>query len=70
MVILALAALTAVSPSSPTGIAVQARATIRVVSAVRLKFGAADNDGAPPSRSSVVRLADGSAQSIKVIDFQ
>ena len=70
MVFLTLAALATASPSSQRGITVQARATIRVVSAVRLKFGAADNGGVPPPRFSLVRLADGSQQPVKVIDFQ
>jgi hypothetical protein len=71
MVLIALAALVA-SPqqSRPFTAVAQATATIRIVSAVRLKWDAAVNPGAPPSRDCLIRSSDGSIQPAKLIEFQ
>ena len=71
MVLLAAAALAATpSQPHPIGAVAQATATIRVVSAVRLRLDGAANPDAPPPRDSLVKAADGSAQSVKLIEFQ
>ena len=49
---------------------VQATATIRVVSAVRLKLDGSDNPAAPPVRNAVLRSSDGSTMAAKLIEFQ
>jgi hypothetical protein len=71
MFLLAAAALVAAQtpPPAPSATA-QATATIRIVAAVRLKFGAAVNPGAPPARDALLRLGDGTAQPAKLIEFQ
>jgi hypothetical protein len=71
MILLAAALLASVSapPEAPSATA-QATATIRIVTAVRLKLDAAVNPGAPPARNAVLKLTDGSAQAAKLIEFQ
>jgi hypothetical protein len=70
MVILAAAALATLPLSSRAPAVAQAAATIRVISAVRLKLNGSTNDGAPPARASVIRASDGSVQPAKLIEFQ
>ena len=71
MVLLAAAVLAASPPPTPRFTAsAQATATIRILSAVSIKFGAAGNLGAPPPRVSLIRLADGTRQTAKLIEFQ
>jgi hypothetical protein len=71
MILLAAASIaSALPPSRPVTAAVQATATIRIVTAVQLKLGAAINPGAPPVRDSIVMSADGSSQPAKLIEFQ
>jgi hypothetical protein len=71
MMLLAAAALaTTPPPGHPVAAVVQATATIRIVTAVRLKLDAPANDGAPPSRDSVIRLPDGSIEAARLIEFQ
>ena len=67
-----LAAAIAIAPTSSAApsAAVQATATIRVMTAVRLKLDAAVNPGAPNARDAVLRLSDGTTQSAKLIEFQ
>jgi hypothetical protein len=71
MLLLATAALLAASPSPATaGATVQARATVRIVSAVRLKFGGSDSgSGNPPPREAIVRTEAG-PQRAKLIEFE
>ena len=61
---------TAQTPPAPPSASAQATATIRIVTAVRLKFDAAVNPGAPPARDAMLRLSDGTRQSAKLIEFQ
>jgi hypothetical protein len=70
--ILLAAALLANAPTPPAApsATAQATATIRIVTAVRLKLDAAANPGAPPARNTVLRLGDGTAQPAKLIEFQ
>ena len=71
MMLLAAAALATTPPlGHPVGVVVQATATIRIVTAVRLKLDAPANDGAPPSRDSVIKLPDGSTGAARLIEFQ
>jgi hypothetical protein len=71
MVVFAAAALVASIPqSAPVGVAVQATATVRIVSAVRLRLDAPSNPGAPPARECVVRTSDGTIERAKLIEFQ
>jgi hypothetical protein len=71
MVLFAAAALAASLPQmEPHAATARAMATIRVVSAVRLKLDAPTNADAPPSRSSMVTFADGSTLAAKLIEFQ
>jgi hypothetical protein len=70
MVLIAAATLVAATPQSRPFAVAQATATIRVVSAVRLKLDSPTNADAPRSRDSVVRTTDGSTQPAKLIEFQ
>ena len=71
MILLAAAALATTSPEyRPAAAVAQATATIRVISAVRLKLDAETNTDAPPARPSVFKAADGSVQPAKLIEFQ
>jgi hypothetical protein len=70
--LIAAAALATTTPSGPgpfTAVA-QARATIRIVTAVRLKLDGSPNADAPPARESWIKTADGSALRAKLIEFQ
>ena len=68
--VLASAALSAAPAPRAASATAQATATIRVISAVRLKLDGRDNAGAPPVRSTLLRLADGAGQPAKLIEFQ
>ena len=71
MVPLALLALVATPPESqPVSATVQATATVRIVTAVRLKLDSPTNEDAPPLRDTRVRLSDGSLEPAKLIEFQ
>jgi len=73
MVILAATAAALATPQSsghPVSAAVQATATIRIVTGVSLKLDAPVNPGAPPSRDTVIHAADGSSAPAKLIEFQ
>ena len=70
MIMLAAAALITGSPEHRALASVQTTVTIRVVTAVRLRLDGSANPGAPPARDSVIKLADGSTQPTKLIEFQ
>jgi len=73
MIVLAAAAvaLATTQPSShPVSATAQATATIRVITAVRLKLDGTDNPGAPPVRNAVLRSSDGSIHAARLIEFQ
>jgi hypothetical protein len=71
MVPLVLLALASTPPEPrPAAATVQATATIRILTAVRLTLGAPMNPDAPPLRDGVVRLTDGSLLPAKLIEFQ
>jgi hypothetical protein len=70
MFLLAAALATASTPPAARSVTVQATATIRVMTSVRLKLDAEVNPGAPDARNAVLRLADGTSQPAKLIEFQ
>jgi hypothetical protein len=71
MFLLAAAALATATPhSAASTVVAQATATIRIVTAVRLKLDAPNNPGAPSARNAVLLLSDGTAQPAKLIEFQ
>lgn len=71
MLLFAAAALAASPPlPPPVTPAVQATATIRIISAVKIKLNAPANPGAPPPRASLVRVGDGIMLPAKLIEFQ
>jgi hypothetical protein len=70
MVLLLAAALVSSAPAHPVAASAQATATIRVLSAVQIKFGSSGNDGVPPARDTVLKTADGNSQPAKLIEFQ
>ena len=67
----ALAAVATATPPAPvsTGPAVQARATVRIVSGVRLKLDGSANADAPPPRENII-VAGGAPQPASLIEFQ
>jgi hypothetical protein len=70
--LLASAALVASAPADrgPTSAAVQARATVRIISGVRLKLDSPTNPDAPPAHDGVVVATDGSRQPARLIEFE
>ena len=70
MVILAAAALATFPPAPRASAVAQATATIRVISAVRIKLDGSTNADAPPARDCVVKIGDGPARPAKLIEFQ
>jgi hypothetical protein len=74
MVLLVTAAATALASSTPAAhpisATVQATATIRVVTAVRIRFDGQTNPGAPAVRDAVLRSIDGTTAAAKLIEFQ
>jgi hypothetical protein len=69
VVALAVAASAAPSAPAPAGPAVQARATVQIISGVRLKLDGQANADAPPPRASVIQ-ANGQSQPARLIEFQ
>jgi hypothetical protein len=67
-----LAAALAIAQSQPpiSPAIVEARATIRIVAAVRLKLDASENPDAPRAHDSRVKAADGSSRPARLIEFQ
>lgn len=63
-----LAASTA-HDTPPHAIAVQAKATVRILSGARIKFGAASDPALPRARKTVLRM-NGSAQPARLIEFE
>jgi hypothetical protein len=68
----ALAAAAAPNSQAPHGLAtpaVQARATVRIVSGVRLSFQTRSDSQGPRLRETVVRLSDGVSQA-RLYEFE
>jgi hypothetical protein len=72
MVLLTAAAVAVSQPELPprTAATAQARAIVRIVSAVRLRFDQTANEGAPPIRDTVIRTPDARIQPAKLIEFE
>jgi hypothetical protein len=70
--LVASVALMASAPADrgPTAAAVQARATVRIISGVRLKLDSPTNPDAPPAHDAVVVATDGSRQPARLIEFE
>jgi hypothetical protein len=68
----ASAALAASVPADPgpTHARVDARATVRILSGVRLKLDSPTNADAPPAHDSVVVERDGNRQPARLIEFE
>ena len=68
----ASAALAASAPatSGPTHALVEARATVRILSGVRLKLDSPINADAPPAHDAVVVERDGSRRPARLIEFE
>ena len=54
----------------PTAATAQARAIVRVVSAVRLSFDRPSGEGVPPVRQTKIRTADSRLQPARLIEFE
>ncbi len=70
MVLLIAAVLASSAQAHPVAASAQAMATIRVLSAVQIKFGEKQIDGVPPARDTVIKAADGGLQPAKLVEFQ
>jgi hypothetical protein len=66
----ALAASAASNPDNTGAAAAHARATIRIVSAVRLRVGSNSSEEGLPVRSATIRGEDGSAQAARLVEFE
>jgi hypothetical protein len=75
VVMVLLAAIIAATAPAASGMpspvaAVQATATVRIISGVRLKLDSATNTDAPRAHDSVVTTSDGTAHPARLIEFQ
>ena len=70
MIVLATAIVVAASLPAAATATVQATATIRVERAFRVRLDGSFTPGANPPRVSHVKLADGSSQTVRVIEFE
>jgi hypothetical protein len=64
-----IAATSQSPPSAAVRIAVQAQATVRIISAARIRFDGGPNADAPPPTDSVVHT-EGSPLPARLIEFQ
>jgi hypothetical protein len=69
MLLLAAAALAGAHPPPPSGPIVQARATVRIVAGVRLKWGDKPGRGVPPPRHTMLLLG-GTETPARLIEFE
>jgi hypothetical protein len=53
----------------PAPVVVQATATVRIISGVKLKLDSPTNEGAPPARDSTIS-ADGTQKPARLIEFE
>jgi len=75
MLVLAAAAIAALplteAPGANAGVSVQAIATVRVISGVRLSFAAEQSDAsAPRPRLTIIHTADAQEQPAKLFEFE
>ncbi len=57
-------------PRSPTSATAQARAIVRIVSAVRVRFDQPAGEGVPPPRKTVVRGPSAELLPAKLVEFE
>jgi hypothetical protein len=57
-------------PRTSTAASAQARAIVRVISGVRLRFDQRVNEGAPQLRDTLVRTQDARLEPAKLIEFE
>ena len=73
MLLLAALAMAASAPDapppSPTAVSARARASVRILSAVRVDFSPGANATGPVLRDAVVRIA-GQAQPARLVEFE
>jgi hypothetical protein len=69
LLLAAVAASAAPQRPQPPAAVVQATATVRIISAVRIKFDSPDNRETPPPHDSQV-TADGKVQPARLIEFE
>lgn len=65
----AIAASTSAPPSGPAPVSVEATATVRIVSGVRLRLDSMTNVGAPQSHQAVV-IIEGNPRIARLIEFE
>jgi hypothetical protein len=65
----AVAASTSAPPSGPAPVTVEATATVRIVSGVRLRLDALRNVGAPPAHQTLV-VIEGNPRIARLIEFE
>jgi hypothetical protein len=75
MLLLAAAAIAAsppqTVPGTGTGVSVQAIATVRIISGVRLSFGKDQSEtGVPRPRQTIIHTADAQEQPANLIEFE
>jgi hypothetical protein len=58
------------SARSPTGATAQARAIVRIVSGVRVRFGQPMERDAPPARPTLVRGPDARRMPARLVEFE
>jgi hypothetical protein len=70
MLLLAAALIASPPAPGPTRGTAQATATVRVISAVRVKLDGSHNADSPRPRRAEVRSPDGTVRTVKLIEFQ
>jgi hypothetical protein len=65
----AIAASTSAPPSGPAPVTVEATATARIISGVRLRLDSPTNANAPPAHDSIV-ITNGAQQPARLIEFE
>lgn len=71
MLLIFAAAVTAVQVQpGHQGVTANARATIRIVSATRLRMGASSSEEGKPVERSTIQAADGTRQPAMLVQFQ
>ena len=70
MVIFALAALAAALPPAPVSPGRQAQTTVTIVSSASLRFAEIEKAHPKALRDTRVRTADGSLQTIRLVEFE
>lgn len=70
LMLLAAIAAAAAEPAPPAGVTVRAQATIRIISATRLRVGANRSEEGEPVRATVIRDVDGKTLPARLVEFE